>query len=115
MRTRVHLDPDQASGPEKVRRLRNLLMVSMMALQGLRTVEVHRANLEDLLEKGEHLTLLVRGKTRNRIAYLRPDTAKRMKEYVALCGQVSPEMIWAPMQRASSSSLTSPPASSVSS
>jgi site-specific recombinase XerD len=84
-------DPDQVTGPEKIRRLRNLLMVSMMALQGLRTVEVHRANLEDLLEKGEHLTLMLRGKTRNRIAYLRPDTAKRMKEYVALCGQVSPD------------------------
>ena len=77
-------DPEKARGPEKVRRLRNLLMVSMMALQALRTVEVHRANLEDLLEKGEHLTLLVRGKIRDRICYLRPDTAARMKEYVAL-------------------------------
>ncbi len=82
-------DPDQAQGPEKVRRLRNLLMVSMMALQALRTIEVHRSNVEDVLEKGEHLTLLVRGKTRDRIIYLRPDTAKRMKEYVAVRGQVS--------------------------
>jgi hypothetical protein len=31
-----------------VQRLRNLLMVSMMALQALRTIEVHRANAEDL-------------------------------------------------------------------
>jgi site-specific recombinase XerD len=82
-------DPERARGPEKVRRLRNLLMVSMMALQALRTIEVHRANLEDLLEKGEHLTLLVRGKTRDRIIYLRPDTAARMKEYVALRSDVS--------------------------
>jgi site-specific recombinase XerD len=81
-------DPDEAKGPEKVRRLRNLLMVSMMALQALRTIEVHRANLEDLLEKGEHLTLLVRGKTRDRLIYFRPDTAARMKEYVALHGAV---------------------------
>src|ERR1039458_8943578 len=29
-------DPDQVTGPEKIRRLRNLLMVTMMALQGLR-------------------------------------------------------------------------------
>ena len=78
--------PDDAIGPEKVRRLRNLLMVSMMALQALRTVEVHRANVDDVLEKGEHLTLLVRGKTRDRIVYLRPDTAKRMREYLALRG-----------------------------
>ena len=89
--------PEQARGPEKVRRLRNLLMVSMMALQALRTVEVHRANLEDLLEKGEHLTLLVRGKTRDRIIYLRPDTAKRMREYVALRVHAAPDKLGTPL------------------
>ena len=47
----------------------------MMALQALRTIEVHRANVEDLAEKGGNLALLVRGKTRDRIVYLRPDTA----------------------------------------
>ena len=82
-------NPDEARGPEKVRRLRNLLMVSMMALQALRTVEVHRANIEDLPEKGDSLTLLVRGKTRDRIDYLRPDTASRMKQYMALRGTVA--------------------------
>ena len=46
-------DPAQAIGAEKIRGLRNLLMVSMMALQALRTIEVHRANVEDLLQKGE--------------------------------------------------------------
>jgi integrase len=68
-------DPDQATGKDQLRRLRSLLIVSMMALHGLRTIEVHRANLEDLTDKGEHLVLLVRGKTRDRIVYLRPDTA----------------------------------------
>jgi integrase len=72
-------------------------MVSMMALQALRTVEVHRSNLEDVLEKGEHLTLLVRGKTRDRIIYLRPDTAARMKQYLALCGQVSRDKLGTPL------------------
>ena len=81
-------DPDQASGVQKVRRLRNLLMASMMALQALRTIEVHRANVEDLTEKGENLVLLVRGKTRDRIAYLRPDMGGRLKEYLALRGKV---------------------------
>jgi len=55
-------NPDEATGREKVQRLRNLLMVSMMALQALRTIEVHRANAEDLTERGEHLVLLVRGR-----------------------------------------------------
>jgi site-specific recombinase XerD len=90
-------DPEQAKGPEKVRRLRNLLMVSMMSLQALRTIEVHRANVEDLLEKGEHLTLLVRGKTRDRIIYLRPDTAERMKQYVALRGEIARDASGTPL------------------
>jgi site-specific recombinase XerD len=81
-------DLDQATGREKVKRLRNLLMVLMMALQGLRTIEVHRANVEDLTEKGENLVLLVRGKTRDRIAYLRPDMGRRLKEHLALRGKV---------------------------
>jgi site-specific recombinase XerD len=89
--------PEQARGPEKVRRLRNLLMVSMMALQALRTVEVHRANLDDLLEKGEHLTLLVRGKTRDRIIYLRPDTAKRMREYLSVRVEATPDKLGTPL------------------
>lgn len=81
-------DPEQTTGREKVRRLRNLLMIRMMALQGVRTVEVQRANVEDLTEKGENLVLLVRGKTRGRIVYLRPDTAERLKAYLALRGEV---------------------------
>ena len=72
----------------QVKRLRNLLMLSMMALQALRTIEVHRANVEDLTERGEILTLLVRGKTRDRIAYPRPDTADRLKTYLALRGKI---------------------------
>ncbi len=90
-------NPDEAIGLEKVRHLRNLLTVSMMALQALRTVEVHRANVDDLLEKGEHLTLLVRGKTRDRMVYLRPDTAKRMREYLALRDAGSRDKLGTPL------------------
>lgn len=90
-------NPDEATGEDQVRRLRSLLLISMMALQGLRTIEVHRANVEDLTEKGENLILLVRGKTRDRIAYLRPDTAKRMKEFLALRGKVEPDSSGTPL------------------
>ena len=90
-------DPEQTTGREKVRRLRNLLMISMMALQGLRTVEVQRANVEDLTEKGENLALLVRGKTRDRIVYLRPDTAERLKAYLALRGEVGRDQAGTPV------------------
>ena len=81
-------NPEEASGPEKVKRLRNLLSLMMMALHGLRTVEVHRANVEDLLERGEHTALLVRGKTRDRVVYLRPDTVLWLKAYLEVRGQV---------------------------
>jgi integrase/recombinase XerD len=73
-------DPDKATGREKIKRLRDLLMVSPMSLQALRTIAVHRANVEDLTEKGGGLALLVRGKSRDRIAYLRPDMGLRVKE-----------------------------------
>jgi integrase/recombinase XerD len=90
-------DPDQATGREKVKRLRDLLMVSMMSLQALRTIEVHRANVEDLTEKGGNLALLVRGKTRDRIAYLRPDMGRRLKEYLALRGTVKCDVAGTPL------------------
>ena len=90
-------NPDEAVGEDQVRRLRSLLLISMMALQGLRTIEVHRANVEDLTEKGENLVLLVRGKTRDRLAYLRPDTAQRMKEFLALRGKIEPDKAGTPL------------------
>jgi site-specific recombinase XerD len=82
-------DPEKATGPEKVHELRDLLMIDMMALHGLRTIEVQRANTEDLVDKGENFALLVRGKTRDRLVYLRPDTRARMEEYVALGGETA--------------------------
>jgi integrase len=56
----------------------------------LRTIEVQRANVEDLTEKGEHLVLLVRGKTKDRIAYMRPDMAACVREYLTLRQKESP-------------------------
>jgi len=82
-------DPERATGPEKVRGLRDLFMIDVMALHGLRTIEVQRANLEDLTDRGENFALIVRGKTRDRLVYLRPDTGIRMKEYLVLRGEVA--------------------------
>ncbi len=90
-------DPDEATGLEKVHRLRDLLMIGMMALQGLRTIEVARASFEDLTEKGEHLVLLVRGKTKDRLAYLRPDTTARLKEYLGVRGPVERDELGTPL------------------
>jgi integrase/recombinase XerD len=48
-------DPEQAAGIEKIRRLRSLIIVNLMALHGLRTIEVYRASVQDLTEKGGNL------------------------------------------------------------
>jgi integrase len=90
-------DPDRATGPEKVPGLRDLLMIDMMALHALRTIEVHRANVEDLSDKGENFALIVRGKTRDRVVYLRPDTGARMKEYVTLRGETARDKSGTPL------------------
>jgi len=90
-------DPNQATGWEKVRRLRNLLMIDMMALHGLRTIEVQRANVEDLTDKGGNLALLARGKIRDRVVYLRPDTAEHLREYLRLRGEVAADADGTPL------------------
>ena len=64
-------------------------MIDMMALHGLRTVEVQRANVEDLADRGQNFVLTVRGKTRDRLVYLRPDTGARLKEYMRLGDEVA--------------------------
>ncbi len=53
-----------------------------MGLQGLRTVEVQRASVEDLQQRSESTVLLVRGKGRDRLAYLRPDVAEAIDTYL---------------------------------
>jgi len=80
-------DPGKAAGREKIRELRDRLMIGMMALHGLRTIEVQRANVEDLDDKGGTFALVVRGKTRDRLIYLRPDTGALMKEHLTLGGE----------------------------
>jgi integrase len=90
-------DPDRAQGSEKLKRLRDLVIITMMALQALRTVELHRANVEDLADKGGNPALLVRGKTRDRLVYLRPDAAVRLEQYLALRGPIEPDETGTPL------------------
>lgn len=90
-------DPAQATGRERVKRLRDRLMLELMALHGLRTIEVHRASVEDLTERGPHRVLLVRGKTRDRLVYLRPDTAQHLEEYLEARGSARPDELGTPL------------------
>ena len=60
----------RAVGKENsVHQLRDRVLVTLMGLQGLRTIECERANVEDLRLNGEVYSLLVRGKNHDRVLY----------------------------------------------
>lgn len=64
--------------------LRDTVLLSLMAIQGCRTIEIHRANLRDLsLVEGE-VYLTVEGKTSIRKIVLRWDLAEIIKQYLLL-------------------------------
>jgi hypothetical protein len=89
-------DPNQATGREKVRRLRNLLMIDMMALDGLRTIEVQRANVEDLtlrarISSSRHAARSATGWC------ICGRTPGQIKEYVTLRGEMAPDADGTPL------------------
>lgn len=62
--------------------LRDKAILAMMGLQGLRTVEVERANVEDMKMNRDVISLLVRRKKHYRTIYLRPDVADILCQYL---------------------------------
>jgi len=74
---------------QKEKFLRDRALLALFGLQGLRTVEIERANVDTLQHRGEGMTLLVRGKTRDRLAHLRPDVANALAAYLAVRGDVA--------------------------
>lgn len=66
--------------------LRDKAIIAMLGLQGLRTVEIERANIEDLKINNEHVSFLIRGKNHDRVIYLRPDVADILSQYLAARG-----------------------------
>ena len=76
--------------------LRDRALLALLAVQGLRTVEVARANVEDLYS-GEPLVVRVRGKTRDRLLPLRADIAAVLQAYLDARGAVSREAAGTPL------------------
>jgi site-specific recombinase XerD len=77
--------------------LRDRALLALFGLQGLRTVEIERANVADLQPRGDGMTLLVRGKTRDRLAYLRPDVATAVSAYLSGRERVQPDAYGVPL------------------
>jgi len=84
--------PRTATGPV----LRDRALLALLAVQGLRTVEVARANVEDLYD-GDPVVLRVRGKTRDRLLPLRPDLAAVLQAYLAARGTVCEDASGTPL------------------
>jgi len=62
--------------------LRDRALLALFGLQGLRTVEIARANQDDLQHRADGWALLVRGKAHDRLVYLRPDVAEALTAYL---------------------------------
>ena len=80
--------------------LRDRAIIALALLEGLRRVELHRANVEDI-EEVEYETvggtvtrrtrILIHGKRRDRWCYPRADTVEALREYLDARGAVPPE------------------------
>ena len=65
---------------ETEKELRDKVIIAFMAIEGLRTVEIHRMNEEDI--NIEQQTILIHGKGKNAMIYPRPDTFALLIRYL---------------------------------
>ncbi|PSB00474.1 tyrosine-type recombinase/integrase [Merismopedia glauca] len=62
--------------------LRDRLLVAMMVIQGVRTIEMHRVSVGDIVKRGADVGLKVKGKRSLRIVPLTPDLADLLRQYL---------------------------------
>lgn len=63
---------------------RDRAIIAIMALEGTRTVELHRANIADLVRQGNNLGIRVEGKRSIRVVPLTPVIAKILVKYLKI-------------------------------
>jgi site-specific recombinase XerD len=61
---------------------RDRVMLGIMALEGTRTVELHRADIASIVRQGKNLGVRVEGKRSIRVVPLTPDLARLLVEYL---------------------------------
>jgi integrase/recombinase XerC/integrase/recombinase XerD len=66
----------------RLKSLRDRAMAALMMLEGLRRVEIHRANIDDLEEIVSGTRMLVHGKGKDGYIYPRDDTMECVKAYL---------------------------------
>ena len=82
---------EEATKADPLRSLRDRLIICLMAVQGCRVVEIHRANVGDL-RRGEHWDLWIEGKNSQRIIALRDDLIPLVQSYLEALATVVGEL-----------------------
>jgi hypothetical protein len=77
--------------------LRDKALLALLSLQVLRTVEIRRANSDDVRQRGEHQALLVHGKGHDRLVFLRQDVAACLQLYLEQRGPVRSDHLGLPL------------------
>jgi integrase/recombinase XerD len=72
--------PDDGS----LKAARDKALIAIMALEGTRTVELHRTNIADLVRQGNNLGIRVEGKRNIRVVPLTPDIVRILMHYLHL-------------------------------
>jgi integrase/recombinase XerD len=67
-----------------VKAARDRAIIAIMALEGTRTIELHRADISDLVRQGNNLGIRVEGKRSIRVVPLTPQIAKILLFYLKL-------------------------------
>lgn len=67
---------------EEEKSLRAKVIVFLMAVEGLRTVEIHRMNVQDIYD--DQKAIYIRGKGHNDLIYLRDDSYELLKKYLQM-------------------------------
>jgi integrase/recombinase XerD len=74
---------DSLPEENSVMALRDRLLISVMVLEGCRTVEMHRVNVGDIVKDGPNVGLRVWAKRSIRVVPLTPDLGKLLARYLA--------------------------------
>ena len=78
LKTLLHSLPNDASVQGK----RDRLLIAIMALEGTRTIEMHRANIANLVQQGGNIGIRVEGKRSIRVVPLTPYLTDLLKDYL---------------------------------
>lgn len=81
----------------KLKNMRDRAMAALMTLEGLRRIEVCRANLEDIEETDSGVRVLVHGKGKDGYIYPREDTVACISDYLEKRGPVPSDQYGEPL------------------